>query len=148
MRLPSFTGCLLLLGLFAAPVSAAERLDAGMRLAATCANCHGTNGVAAGTEFASLAGWPKRDTLAAMQDFRSGKRTATVMHQLAKGYSDDELNLLADYFAAQQRPPEKMSMPRRLPGNAVPSSALSAHLLCWRPAVQRPCRAAPRRAWS
>jgi sulfide dehydrogenase cytochrome subunit len=107
MRLPALPRWLLLLALFAGPASAADRMEAGMRLAATCANCHGTNGVAVGTEFASLAGWPRRDMLAAMQDFRSGKRTATVMHQLAKGYNDEELNLLADYFSARQRPPKK-----------------------------------------
>ena len=107
LRSSLLQGCLLLLGLFAGPASAADRIESGMRLAATCANCHGTNGLAAGAEFASLAGWPKRDTVTAMQDFRSGKRTATVMHQLAKGYTDEEVSLIAEYFAAQQRPSKK-----------------------------------------
>ena len=47
-------------------------------LAATCANCHGTNGVAV-------------------------TRPATVMHQLSKGYSDAQIEVIATYFAAQKK---------------------------------------------
>jgi cytochrome c553 len=37
-----------------------------------------------------------------MLAFKSGTRTATIMHQLAKGYSDEQIRLLASYFASQQ----------------------------------------------
>ena len=37
-----------------------------------------------------------------MRAFRDGKRPATVMHQLAKGYSDAQIDALAGYFAAQK----------------------------------------------
>ena len=58
--------------------------------AAGCANCHGTNGVAQpGME--SLAGASKDDLLKKMLDFKNGRKPATVMHQLAKGYSDEQL---------------------------------------------------------
>lgn len=71
-------------------------------LAATCAACHGTNGVAeAGME--SLAGKPKEDIQKKMLDFKSGKKPATIMHQLAKGYSDEQIEQLASYFAAQKK---------------------------------------------
>ena len=41
-----------------------------------------------------------------MQAFRDGKRPATVMHQLAKGYSNEQIDALAAFFAAQKvRPP-------------------------------------------
>ena len=36
-----------------------------------------------------------------MRDFRDGKRPATLMHQLAKGYSDEQIDLMAAYFASQ-----------------------------------------------
>jgi len=38
-----------------------------------------------------------------MSDFKAGRRTATIMHQLAKGYSDDEIVAIATYFASQKR---------------------------------------------
>ena len=38
-----------------------------------------------------------------MQDFRAGKRPATIMHQLAKGFSDAQIEQLAVYFAAQKK---------------------------------------------
>lgn len=71
-------------------------------LAASCSNCHGTNGVAQpGME--SLAGKPKDDLLKKMQDFKSGKKPATLMHQLSKGYTDEQIELLADYFSALKK---------------------------------------------
>lgn len=73
----------------------------GRSLAATCANCHGTHGIAQqGME--SLAGKPKDYLLKALVDFKSGKRPATVMHHLAKGYTDEQLEQLANFFAAQK----------------------------------------------
>ena len=73
-------------------------------LAATCANCHGTNGVAtAGSSVVSLAGLDKAYTIAQMKAFKTGTRPATVMHQLSKGYSDAQIEVLATYFAAQKK---------------------------------------------
>ncbi len=72
-------------------------------LAATCANCHGTNGVSVGG-FESLAGKPKDDLVRAMRDFKAGTRPATVMTQLAKGYSDEQIVEIAGWFAAQKAP--------------------------------------------
>ena len=70
--------------------------------AASCANCHGTNGRAQpGME--PLAGANKEDLVRKMQDFKNGRRPATVMHQLAKGYSDEQIEAIAAYFAAQKK---------------------------------------------
>ena len=76
---------------------------AGRALAATCANCHGTNGASVG-DVPSLAGMAKDDIVRKMQDFRSGARPATIMHQLAKGYTDAQIETLAAWFAAQKPP--------------------------------------------
>ncbi len=73
-------------------------------LAATCANCHGTNGQARG-EMRVLAGQPAPKIVALMADYKSGAASATIMHQIAKGYSDEQIKLLADYFAAQKPRP-------------------------------------------
>jgi cytochrome c553 len=70
-------------------------------IAASCANCHGTNGVSQGG-MPSLAGQPKADLVRKMQDFKSGKVPATIMHQLAKGYTDEQIDLMAGWFAAQK----------------------------------------------
>lgn len=38
-----------------------------------------------------------------MKLFKDGKREATLMHQIAKGYTDAEIAAMADFFAAQKR---------------------------------------------
>lgn len=71
-------------------------------LAATCAACHGTDGAAVqGGAMVALAGYPKEALVAQMRAFRDGSRSATVMHQIAKGYSDSQIEVLAAYFAAR-----------------------------------------------
>lgn len=70
--------------------------------AAACANCHGTHGVAQkGME--SLAGQSKDELLKKMLDFKSGRKPATLMHQIAKGYTDEQLGQLAGYFATLKK---------------------------------------------
>ncbi len=71
-------------------------------LAATCANCHGTNGKSV-AEVPSLAGVPANVTIQKMKDYRDGKLPATIMHQLAKGLTDEQTALVADYFAKQPK---------------------------------------------
>ncbi|MCE2971042.1 MAG: class I cytochrome c [Burkholderiales bacterium] len=78
----------------------------GRNLAATCANCHGTNGVSAGGN-ESLAGVPKAELVQKMNDFRDGKKPATIMHQLSKGYSEPQIEAVAAWFAAQPKPTAK-----------------------------------------
>ena len=70
--------------------------------AAGCANCHGTNGHAE-PGMVVLAGAPKADLVQKMQDFKAGRKPATIMHQLAKGYSDEQIIAIAGYFAAQKK---------------------------------------------
>ena len=70
--------------------------------AAGCANCHGTNGQAQ-PGLASLAGASKDETVQKMKEFKSGTRPATLMHQLAKGYTDEQIEAIAGYFAAQKK---------------------------------------------
>jgi cytochrome c553 len=69
-------------------------------LAATCANCHGTNGNAVG-DMKSLAGVPAEKILAMLADYRNGNQPATIMHQIVRGYTDEQLRLIAAYFAAK-----------------------------------------------
>lgn len=72
-------------------------------MAAACFNCHGTDGNAQpGME--ALAGMPKDDMTKKMLDFKAGRKPATIMHQLSKGYSDEQIAAIAGYFAAQPKP--------------------------------------------
>jgi cytochrome c553 len=69
-------------------------------LAATCAGCHGPDGAArAGNR--SLAGTPSAETARAMRAFRAGERPGTLMPQLAKGYTDAEIDAIAAWYAAR-----------------------------------------------
>ena len=49
----------------------------------------------------SLAGLPQTYFVEQMKQFREGKRPATIMHQIAKGYTEQQTELLAEYFARQ-----------------------------------------------
>ena len=76
-------------------------------LAASCAACHGTQGnavpAANGQETTSaLAGANKTDIIQKLQAFKSGERSATVMHRHAKGLTSEEITGLAEYFSMQQ----------------------------------------------
>ncbi len=70
--------------------------------ASACATCHGTSGHAQeGNE--SLAGKDKDEMIQKLMDFKSGRKPATLMHQLTAGYSDEQLQQIAAYFAAQKK---------------------------------------------
>jgi cytochrome c553 len=75
----------------------------GRNLAAACANCHGTNGASL-QGMPSLAGQQKSSIARQMQDFRVGKRVATIMHQIARGYTDEQIDAIATYLSAQKAP--------------------------------------------
>ena len=95
----------------AAPLAAQAQATApdmvlARNLAATCANCHGTNGQARG-DMKPLAGLSADKILAAVADYKSGAQPATIMHQIAKGYTDEQMRLIAGYFAAQKPVPAK-----------------------------------------
>ena len=86
------------------PFAAPNLTPLGVRaLAANCAACHGTNGYSVGGAVPGLAGANKEYFVAQMKAFKEGKREATVMHQIAKGYSDAEIAAIADFFAAQKK---------------------------------------------
>ena len=97
-----------LLGLMLTPPAGAA--EAGPRaealhlraLAAGCAQCHGTDGRAVeGGGMAALAGRDAGELRALLRAFRAGERPATVMHQISRGYSPEQLDALAQHFARQ-----------------------------------------------
>lgn len=106
MKIALSTLALACLTLGASSVSHAQNAQAlyTRSLAATCANCHGTDGKAVpGSAVTSIAGMDKGYLAAQLKAFKSGARPATVMHQISKGYSDAQIEILAGYFAAQKK---------------------------------------------
>ena len=95
-------GAAVLAAMSAWPVAVQAQDAAARGMAATCANCHGTDGRSVGT-VPGLAGVEKGHIVQQLQDFKAGKRPATIMHQLAKGLSDGQIEQLAVYFAAQKK---------------------------------------------
>src|SRR5262249_4412866 len=69
-------------------------------MAANCAACHGTQGKSLpGSPVPAPAGRSAAELADIMAQFKEGKRQATVMHQIAKGYSEEEIHSLARYFS-------------------------------------------------
>ena len=86
-----------LLAVAAAVVASAEP-PAG---AVSCSGCHPTSAKVT-SPVPRLAGQDRAAIVRAMQDFRSGQRAGTVMDRIAKGFTDDEIQALAAWFAAQK----------------------------------------------
>lgn len=82
------------------PALAADQ-NTGRNLAATCALCHGTDGKG-GEAFPALAGQERAALVMKLKDFKAGKGSPTIMHQIAKGFSDEQIELMATFFAAQR----------------------------------------------
>jgi cytochrome subunit of sulfide dehydrogenase len=74
-------------------------------LAATCAGCHGTGGRSVGG-MASLAGEARERLVGRLRAYAAGEQPATVMGQIARGYSETQLELIAAWFAAQPKGPQ------------------------------------------
>jgi len=73
-------------------------------MAANCAACHGTHGKPApGSPVPGLAGRSGAEIADIMAQFKEGKRQATVMHQIAKGYTEAEITALGGYFSQLPR---------------------------------------------
>jgi cytochrome c553 len=89
------SGMLLCAGM--TPVPAAE-VPPG---AASCSGCHAAK-PNVDTPVPRLAGQDTSAMVAAMQAYRSGRRPATVMARIAKGFSDDEIKAIAAWFSAQR----------------------------------------------
>lgn len=72
----------------------------GRLLASNCFQCHGTNGNPVGG-FDRLAGKSASKIYEEMLEFQSGKEGAGIMTLHARGYTDKQLRLIADFFSKQ-----------------------------------------------
>ena len=89
-------GCGMMLGAAQLPAAPTASM-----LADTCAGCHGTDGASAGPAIPSLAHMSTTYMVDSMKAFKSGERGSTIMGRIAKGYTDEEIELMAKVFAEQ-----------------------------------------------
>ena len=93
----------------------------GESIAATCAGCHGPSGSSFGPVTPSIASLSVDYFVMSMKDYRDGKRPATVMDRIAKGYSDNDIAEMAKYFQKQTfvRHPQKTDPDKVKSGKAL-----------------------------
>lgn len=98
----------LLCGVAGAGVAHAEGMASASMLANTCDACHGPNGNSYGPASPSIAGMNEFYLTETMLRYASGDRPSTIMGRIARGYSEDEIKVIAKHFAAQK--PARMIM--------------------------------------
>lgn len=100
MRLQHTTQAMLIAGLLLTglPTAIAE-ITQGAMLSNSCAACHGTDGKSPGA-IPSIHGKSADFITQALTEFRAGSRPSTVMGRHANGYTDEEINLIAEHFAS------------------------------------------------
>ena len=83
-------------------------------LAYTCVGCHGPNGNSVGPASPTIAGMPESVMVETMQGFKSGDINSTIMGRIAKGYTDEQFELMAGYFSKQEFKPAGQSSDAKL----------------------------------
>lgn len=86
--------CLALLS----PLSGQAAPPTGRLLASQCAQCHGTEGQSVG-DIDSLRGESAGELYNEMMEMKYGNKPSDIMHSQAKGYTDTQIRLIADYYA-------------------------------------------------
>ena len=84
--------------LFVTSTIQAAEITQGAMLSNSCAACHGTDGRSPGA-IPSIHGKSSQFISLALKEFRDGTRPSTVMERHAKGYTDEEIRLIAEHFA-------------------------------------------------
>jgi sulfide dehydrogenase cytochrome subunit len=85
-------------GLVLVPSGQAEELSRAAMLSASCEGCHGTDGRSPGA-IPTIAGKSADYLQETLESFRAGDKEGTVMDRHVKGYSEEEIRLIAEYFA-------------------------------------------------
>ena len=81
------------------PILAAD-IAAGKAKSATCAACHGSNGISMIPMYPNLAGQKEQYLVLQMKAFRDGERKNMVMAPMAMGLSDTDITNLSAYYAS------------------------------------------------
>jgi sulfide dehydrogenase cytochrome subunit len=70
--------------------------------ASSCSGCHPVS-ASVDTPVKRLVGRKPEEIVAAVQAFRSGEKPATIMDRIAKGFTDEEIKAIADWYGAQKQ---------------------------------------------
>ena len=99
-----FQGLLVVLavGLLTAHQLQADEISRATLLSVSCAGCHGTDGKSPGS-IPTIGGKSSDFIATALRQFSTGERAGTVMGRHATGYTDEEILLIADYFAGREQ---------------------------------------------
>lgn len=87
-------------GLVLAPTGQAEELSRAAMLSVSCEGCHGTGGRSPGA-IPSIAGKSAKYLRETMERFRSDESQVTVMGRHVRGYTEEEIRLISEYFSKQ-----------------------------------------------
>ncbi|HUX82133.1 MAG TPA: c-type cytochrome [Halothiobacillus sp.] len=99
-----------------AAASANGNIEAGKTASQTCAACHGMDGNSAMAMFPSIAGQPASYLAEQLHAFRDGKRVNAIMEPQAKNLTDQQIEDVAAYFAAQTRTVKTAATEDSIPG--------------------------------
>jgi len=91
-----FTCCLTAPNVFAGDIAA------GKQKAATCAGCHGANGISTNPQWPNLAGQNAPYIVLQLKAFKSGTRKSAIMQPMAQSLSEADMDNVAAYFSSLQ----------------------------------------------
>ena len=89
------------------PMSLHSADKEGMLLSLSCTSCHGTYGISPGA-IPTIYGKSREYIIKKMKKFRNDEIKSTIMIRIAKGYSEREILLIANYFSSLVEDMEKM----------------------------------------
>lgn len=78
----------------------AQGINRAELLASVCVTCHGPDGKGS-KKIPKLKGLKVSDIIESMKGFKNGEESSTIMDRHAKGYTDEEVKLMAEYFASK-----------------------------------------------
>lgn len=87
--------------MIASPAFAGD-IAAGKAKSATCAACHGAEGISAIPMYPNLAGQKKAYLVKQLKDFKSGARKDPVMGAMAMPLSDEDIANVAAYYSSKK----------------------------------------------
>lgn len=108
---------------FTAPALLAQ--DAAT-LSASCVACHGSNGKSNNPLWPNLAGQQNKYLAEQLRQFRDGRRQDSTMNDIAKSLDDQQIDTLADFFAAMPKQQSASSETNEL-GAHVRGRCISCH---------------------
>jgi len=82
------------------PVVYAGDANAGKSKSASCAACHGPEGISSNSEWPNLAGQKEKYLVNQLKEFRDGGRENVLMSPMSKSLSDEDIDDISAYYAS------------------------------------------------